>query len=330
MTQASLPKGSSQDDQSSKPINVACGPSDSLRPTSENPSDNETSERPVREKLKKTSIASISQHAKKAQHGVLTTEESDVANFASAQKEALPEVGSGEAADDSIRGRPVKKRSFDDLEAAENDGDSAAVNGGQIERTNGHARKRSRDVRTNETVKADRQLRTFDPTVEEEGEDSSSRTELPDTQATALEEAEPNIDASSEITHQMEVEHDLNTGEHGGKAEEVFLETGTDHSDREMPDPAASPRKKRSRDQFDTEVDREQKIPATEEAKAQRRSVELERTETTKGRDENAAAPEVSLPSENVSTSRMANSTTGTEHGLETGKVYFNQINSMS
>ena len=49
--------------------------------------------------------------------------------------------------------------------------------------------------------------------------------------------------------------------------------------DHEMNDGAYSPRKKRSRDQMDTEADREQKIAATEEARAQRRSDELDRSE---------------------------------------------------
>ena len=46
-----------------------------------------------------------------------------------------------------------------------------------------------------------------------------------------------------------------------------------------MFDHLTSPRRKRSRDPLDTDLHREQKIVATEEAKANRRSEELERNE---------------------------------------------------
>ena len=49
--------------------------------------------------------------------------------------------------------------------------------------------------------------------------------------------------------------------------------------DEEMKDGDYSPRKKRSRDQMDTEADREQKIAATEGTRAQRRSEELDRAD---------------------------------------------------
>lgn len=47
--------------------------------------------------------------------------------------------------------------------------------------------------------------------------------------------------------------------------------------EEEIEDPAQSPRKKRSRDEFDVDAHRDQKIPATDEAKAYRRSEDSER-----------------------------------------------------
>ena len=72
----------------------------------------------------------------------------------------------------------------------------------------------------------------------------------------------------------------------GANASQIFvtrLDSGKlplSHRDSDDPDKGYAmfgPRKKRSRDQLDADIDREQKIVATEEAKAQRRSEEQER-----------------------------------------------------
>ena len=59
---------------------------------------------------------------------------------------------------------------------------------------------------------------------------------------------------------------------------ELTTQEPDDHAGhQELRDSTSSPRKKRSRDQFDADADREQKIMATEEARAHRRSAEIDR-----------------------------------------------------
>ena len=218
----------------------------SLNPAIDSASDNETSERPVREKLKKTSIASIPKSGPHLPRNDFTfepdaqTEGQGLANDSSDIQEPVNTQA-------EPRGRRLRKRSFDDLEAEED-----TVGDRSIPGQSGHSRKRSRDVRIGEETKGDERLRRPDQIpVQEEEEDeagvvhkesSGSRTGIEDQIAT-------NLSRSSD----------------------------QDVADQEMRDSAFSPRKKRSRDQLDTETQREQKIPATDEAKAHRRSEENER-----------------------------------------------------
>ncbi len=221
----------------------------SLHPATDSASDNDTSERPVREKLKKTSIASIPQTSTNHPRKDVAV---DSESITVAQK---PEVGPFRnqevvKTDIESRGRPLRKRSFDDLEAEEDDaGDRPTVE------QSGHSRKRSRDVRVGEDIKGDERLMgTGQVSVQEENEN----------------ENEANM-----VDKDVNGSRDQNTVTTKDRSRSPHR----DIADEEMRDPAFSPRKKRSRDQLDTETHREQKIPATEEAKAHRRSEENEREE---------------------------------------------------
>ena len=96
--------------------------------------------------------------------------------------------------------------------------------------------------------------------------------------------AEATRKASGLEYDERKIEHDATTG----SSKIHITRNGTDilslpqlnSDDLEINHSMYGPRKKRSRDQLDAELDREQKIVATEEAKAQRRSEEHERDDT--------------------------------------------------
>ena len=102
------------------------------RPTSQNgPSSDGESER-TREKLKKTSIAGLSQHS---QDNTTTTHD----------KESIPESVTGDAPpaeNGNIRGRPSKKRSFEDVK----DEQPSPAETAEAKRRTAHKRMRSREV----------------------------------------------------------------------------------------------------------------------------------------------------------------------------------------
>ena len=221
----------------------------SLHPSNDSASDNDASERPVREKLKKTSIASIPKSG-------LNPPRNDFAIEPESRIEGQRSREDSSAAHEPVkaevvpRGRPLRKRSFDDLEPEED-----SVGDRSIAEPSGHVRKRSRDVRLGEEIKGDERLRRpgqIPVQEEEEGEEGMLDKDL----------GAPRSGDKKQITNDLSRSSDQ------------------DVVDQEMRDSAFSPRKKRSRDQFDTETHREQKIPATEEAKAHRRSEENERDGT--------------------------------------------------
>ena len=251
-------------------------------------SDNDTVERPVREKLKKTSIASISQHptatleatdptSKSTNDHILPPHSSWHKNQLSEKTDVLSDI-------EAARGRPVRKRSFDDLEAEDTQVDESEAVGGQQTNLNGHARKRSRDVRAGNLLREDERPRALETTLQEEPEDLGSDK----IQRTAMDDdSEKGVDAATEPLSRVEIEEEIGGQQSvspvGGTISnargDAGIGTSNEAADQEMPDPSFSPRKKRSRDQFDSEVDREQKIPATEEARAQRRSDEIDRSD---------------------------------------------------
>ena len=226
--------------------------SSSFHQTTDSTSDNDTSERPVREKLKKTSIASMPKNDLVDQRTGDDEENDVVANKDSSLSQHLDKQSSAnrEPIDTSAgpRGRPLRKRSFDDLEAAE--GGGVAVNEQPAQKSSGHTRKRSRDVRAGEGF---------------EGESRRKRApEIP------VEEVDEH-DLSDQFWVESDDSRPLQVDEYGVQS------TDQDIADQNMKDSTLSPRKKRSRDQLDADTHREQKIPATNEAKARRSSEEIDR-----------------------------------------------------
>ncbi|KAL9112945.1 MAG: hypothetical protein Q9227_002809 [Pyrenula ochraceoflavens] len=174
-------------------------------------SDGEAGERPVREKLKKTSIAGLSQHttAQEADRSM-----NDTPNIDSAE----PEVGS----DHAQRGRPARKRSYEDIQQEELQTESTADK--ETASTQSlHKRMRSRDV-------------SAPVPSEPNGKDSARRDPV-------IHEEEHSI---SQLAASTAEEEDSN-GHKPPTPEQDLPEDGT----REVADGILSPRKKRSRDQFD-------------------------------------------------------------------------------
>ena len=221
--------------------------SSSLQPPTDTASDNDNGEKPVREKLKKTSIASIpkdssalsrSDGKETEENGLrITDNEHDV-------------PVSGEAAFTNIeqRGRPERKRSLNRLGGAE--GRENSTGSGQVESSLEHARKRSRDVRVGDRLKDGSRIKAAPESPLREAADESMEKST-----------EERYDDVNEIGTPL---------------------SGQDDTDQKMDEPVFSPRKKRSRDQFETETQREQKIAATDETKARRRSEEEERQDASR------------------------------------------------
>ena len=224
----------------------------SLKSNKDHATDNEASEGPVREKLKKTSIASIPREAGSPVVDEVSQSEASptIAEVLESSEPATTESLEREAID---RGRPIKKRSFDDLgidkaiQSDYNDQDVASA----LERE----RKRSKDVHASRAPQSSLQ------------EDFVAPHQLP---------------------KQANEAWKLNENDRNSTTEQASKEAGrdpippivdTDLADEDMQQSTFSPRKKRSRDQMDADTHREQKIPATEEAKAYRGSEEHERDE---------------------------------------------------
>ena len=214
----------------------------SANPNADSASDNDTSERPVREKLKKTSIAAM------PKYGIIPARDDaegdgddQMTSHNLEEGNTLGEEGAQDGQES--RGRPSRKRSFEDLKTTESQGiDNTA------EKSTEHTRKRSRDVKVGELRK-------------EVGDGPSSLG------ASVEEQMEEKADAEA-----------LSESAEDKAIEEAGTPPSNDEpSDHVMRESALSPRKKRSRDGLEEEIDREQKIAATEETRARKRSQEEER-----------------------------------------------------
>ena len=276
-------------------------PSQSSRPTTDNStSDNDASERPVREKLKKTSLASMSSHIVGRQERTSKANEENVAPDRM-HRDSSPEKDTNKKALEP-RGRPMKKRSFDDLDAPEAESTEAGRKHVAKPNANGHLRKRSRDVRVGEIPIENRRPLIAETPVREESEYAEDGFETSEACTNGSKSAVDSISPAVETLSQIEMEQDKQIPDvnepiqsiSGSVRGECVTEAKMDSADQEMRDSASSPQKKRSRDQFDTEADREQKIPATEEARAHRRSDELERGEVSAMRNRSSVSPEIS------------------------------------
>ena len=286
MTQTNQRQQTAPNTVSTLPRDVSTSPSTSSRPTTDSISDNDTGEKPVREKLKKTSLASMSNHLVGRQERALKVNEENAAPD-HAYRDSSPENQTNKKGVEP-RGRPVRKRSFDDLDTPKIEGNEAGREHVAKPNPNGHLRKRSRDVRVGETPKEIRRPLLAATPVREESEDAANGIETSEACINGPEKnAVDSMSSTTETPSQVEMEQDKQPQDINGPIQHVsgavsqdsIRETEKKSADQEMRDSASSPRKKRSRDQFDTEADREQKIPATEEARAHRRSDEIERGE---------------------------------------------------
>ena len=117
----------------------------SLHPGVDSASDGDAGERPVREKLKKTSIASI------PRYGIVSASENvegpadEVMDAREKEDQPIePEENTNTRPEE--RGRPVRKRSLEDLDTV--DTGKSGTRETNTEPSSGQARKRSRDVRS--------------------------------------------------------------------------------------------------------------------------------------------------------------------------------------
>ena len=273
--------------------------SPSIQPASGSASENELGERPVREKLKKASLATIS-----GQSAPPSLEQSKDGTSTSAPATAALVTASenGSAPKEENRGRPLKKRSFDDLDLAGTEGTALHEEGPDY--INGHARKRSRDVRTDVRQRASDKPSVTSPLHEalEDGPTSKSALD-PAISDVSLGSTGEMPDANIDYAPGRGIDdgggnakQTSNLSDNGSPETEEAAPQGVRRADadQEFGEGAASPRKKRSRDQLDTEHDREQKIAATEGLRAQRLSSELDRSEGSALAEKNAAPLEAS------------------------------------
>lgn len=285
-----------------------------LRPMSESLSDNDTSEKPVREKLKKTSLASMSGQQGKFPQTVLAagtdTMNNSVQSVNVTAKGKLPEDET--ASMDSSRARLGKQRSFENLEA---------TGGGQLEKT--EQQSRPCDVVAANNIETDRPHQPTEASSEELSKSrvSNGRYEASEAAAsTGILKPDSSPKTATKNDPAQKEETTGSTGQIARSGKPNQIERQQEHNvDQEMKDGTYSPRKKRSRDQFDTEADREQKIVATEEARAQRRSEELDRAEITSVSVHDLA------PSQEITSARKSdeaeNDKARIESALETEKV---------
>jgi hypothetical protein len=105
-------------------------------------SDGDGGERPVREKLKKTSIASLAQYTNSRTNPNLQSDE-----LPSTTESQAEQADIGNDAASAARGRPARKRSFDDLQNEDTQSAVAANQlGGTADKGSHHKRMRSRDI----------------------------------------------------------------------------------------------------------------------------------------------------------------------------------------
>jgi Ran-binding protein 3 len=207
--------GASETDLDSKPL------SDSQQDVSAEISDGDGGERPVREKLKKTSIASLAQYTNSRTNAALQSDE--LSSTAESQAEQADITND---ADDAMRGRPTRKRSFDDLQKEDTQSlNTASHIGVTEEKGSHHKRMRSRDISSGESLVSNGEPHTEHLEYHDEEENDGDARRSPGGPGVLVEPP-----AMTETTPPpSQVKADGNT--------------------------ILSPKKKRSRDQFDKDQD---------------------------------------------------------------------------
>ena len=302
MTQTNQRQQTAPNAVSVSPRDTSTSPSQSLRHATDSLSDNDNSEKPVREKLKKTSLASMSNHIVERQETQLRLNEENSDSDHIDRDSMLAKDLDKKALEP--RGRPVKKRSFDDLDTPEAESVEAGREHVAKPYANGHLRKRSRDVRVGDIATENRRPLLARTPVREESEDVENGFDTSEACTNGPKNAVDNKQPAIETQSQVEMEQDQQPQDLSEPTQSVSGTVQGDHvtepekdaADQQMRESASTPQKKRSRSQFDTEADREQKIPATEEARAHRRSDELERSQVPVRRTRSSVTPETSGP----------------------------------
>jgi hypothetical protein len=132
-------------------------------------SDGEGSERTAREKLKKTSIAGLQAHSKSEGGGVVG-DHPLAESITIDQNETDPPKENG-----SLRGRPSKKRSFEDLQNDEANGHVENGSEGLSDKRTAHKRMRSRDVNSGDAQELGKYEEPGNP-VQEKSDDDAHRS----------------------------------------------------------------------------------------------------------------------------------------------------------
>ncbi|KAL8737037.1 MAG: hypothetical protein Q9181_002080 [Wetmoreana brouardii] len=239
--------------------------------THDSASDNDTSERPVREKLKKTSIQSMAKNGSAPASSGPPMDHSSNTNPERPQEQGSPSNRTPSPASES-RGRLSRKRSYDDSIEPAVTASHASKDNRDVQDDVKHARKRSRDVRA---------------------------AQPQETRYTAA-----------------PTEQSLPEGE---SDDDVGPEKGA--PDREMEDTIRSPGKKRSGDELDTDSHRGQKIVATDEAKAHRRSEDSERNQELPQSDKGAVPRDSIVQQEPQGSSRGEPASEQTIPSIENAKA---------
>ena len=134
-------------------------------------SDGDGGERPVREKLKKTSIASLAQYTSSRANAALQSDELSSTTESRGEQADIANDAGG-----AMRGRPARKRSFDDLQK----GDTQSINtasqmGVTEEKGSQHKRMRSRDISSGEGLVSNGQSPTEHLEYHDEENDVDAR-----------------------------------------------------------------------------------------------------------------------------------------------------------
>jgi Ran-binding protein 3 len=184
-------------------------------------SDGDGGERPVREKLKKTSIASLAQYTSSRANAALQSDELPSTTESRAEQPDIANDAGG-----PTRGRPARKRSFDDLQKGDTQSINAASQMGVTdEKGSHHKRMRSRDISSGEGLVSNGQPPTEYLEYHDEEENDVDARRSPGGPGVLVEPP-----ATTETTPPpTQVRADDNT--------------------------ILSPKKKRSRDQFDKDQD---------------------------------------------------------------------------
>lgn len=255
-------------------------------------SDNDASEKSAREKFKKTSLASLSNRALPSE-GIPEGATKGAATRAFEPAESARVPLQENTATEQTQGRDLTQRpSYDDnVDLASPQ--IPATDDSLPDSSNGGAKKLSNNVGVDDGMEGGGQssderkasLKEADGRVGQAGvQGSASQKHHVGSPATGDDDntaVRIPLSSKSEEGAVLPDAEEEQQDEGGISSKVPTIEADSRLEDEEMRDGAYSPRKKRSRDQMDNEADREQKIAATEETRAQRRSDEIDRADVS-------------------------------------------------